>query len=157
VRGYRCERLAGERTVDRLDARVLREIASPVTAQHAERQVRGAGGVGRRHSGVRMLLELERRRPAVLHGVAEAMQRADAWIPAPGEDEFARAAHADQLVVDDVRRHAQERQVPPAAPDQLVPGGVRDQVREALERDRVGVADELVDRLPQRDDQNGNG
>ena len=59
---------------------------------------------------------------------------------------------ADHLVVDEVGRHPHERQIAPALPDQLVPGGVRDQVGEALERDDVAVAHELVDRVPQRDD-----
>ena len=36
-------------------------------------------------------------------------------------------------------------------PDQLVPGGVRDQMREALERDGVAVADELLDGSSQRE------
>ena len=43
-------------------------------------------------------------RPVVLDRVAEAVQRADARVPAPREDELARAARADQLVVD--RRRA---------------------------------------------------
>ncbi len=97
--------------------------------------------------GVRVLLELERRRPAVLDRVAQPVQRADARVAAPREDELARAAHPDQLVVDDVGRHPHERQVAPPLPDQLVPGRVRDQVREALERDDVAVAHELRDRL----------
>ena len=37
------------------------------------------------------------------------------------------------------------------------PGRVRDEVREALERDGVAVADECADRLVERLDQNGNG
>jgi hypothetical protein len=115
---------------------------------HAERQIRRARRVRRRHAGVRVLLELERLRPSVLDGVAKAVQRADAGIAAPREHELARAAHPDQLVVDHVRRHPHERQVPPALPDQLVPRRVRDQVREALERDDVAVVHELRDRLP---------
>ena len=59
---------------------------------------------------------------------------------------------ADQLVVDQVRRHADERQVAAALADQLVPGRVRDQVREALQRDGVAVAHESGDRLAERED-----
>ena len=128
------------------------EIAAAVAAQHAEREVRRAGRVRGRHAGVRVLLELERRRPAVLDRVAEPVQRADAGVAAPREDELPGAAHPDQLVVDDVGRHPDERQVAPPLADQLVPGRVRDQVREALERDGVAVADELGDRLGERDD-----
>ena len=133
--------------VDQRDGRPLGEVAPRVAAQDAERQVRRARRVGRRHSRVRVLLELERRRPAVLDRVAEAVERADAGVAAPREDELARAAHADQLVVDDVGRHPDERQVAPTLADDLVARRVRDQVREALERDDVAVADELGDRL----------
>ena len=137
---HRGELLAGERARQRRDARVRRKVAAAVAAQHAEREVRRAGRVRGRHARVRVLLELERRRPAVLDRVAEPVQRADAGVAAPREDELARAAHPDQLVVDDVRRHPDERQVAPLLPDQLVARGVRDQMREALERDGVAVA-----------------
>ena len=100
---------------------------------------------------MRVLLELERLGPPVFDGIAHAVQRTDAGIAAPGEDQFARATHPDQLVVDHVRRHANQRQVAPVLPDQLVPGGVRDQMREALERDGVAVADELLDGSSQRE------
>ena len=123
------------------------QVGAEVPAQNAERQVRGAGRVGGGHAGVRVLLDLERRRPAVLDRVAQPVQRADARVAAPREDELARAAHPDQLVVDHVRRHPDERQVAPALPDQLVAGGVRDQVGEALERDDVAVVHQVGDRF----------
>ena len=86
-------------------------------------------------------------RPPVLDGVAQPVQRADAGIAAPGEREPARAAHADHLVVDQVRRHAHEVQVATTLPDDLVPGRERDQVREAFERDAGAVAHVRGDRL----------
>ena len=89
-----------------------------------------------------VLLDLELAR---LDRVAEAVQRADARVAAPGEDQLARAAGADQLVVDDVRRHPHERQVALALADDLVPGGDGDQVGEALQRDGVAVVDEVGD------------
>ena len=60
------------------------------------------------------------------------------------------AAGADELVVDEVGRHAHEGEVAPALPDDLVAGGERDQVREALERDDVAVVDEARDRVGKR-------
>ncbi len=99
-----------------------------------------------------MLLELERRGPVVLDGVAKPVQRADAGVPAPREHELARAAHSDQLVVDDVGRHADECQVAPLLPDQLVAGRMRDQVREPLERDDVAVVHEVPNRVGERND-----
>jgi hypothetical protein len=104
---------------------------------------------------VAVLLDLERLGPRILDRVAEAMQRADARVAAPGEDELARAAGADQLVVDDVRRHPHERQVAAALTNELVPGRNGYQVGEALERDRVAVVDEVGDGMGQRGDGGG--
>ena len=89
------------------------------------------------HAGgcVAVLLELDRVRPAVFDGVAEAVQRADAWVAPVGEDELARRSDADQLVVEDVRGHPDQLEIPTALADQLVTGGERDQVREPFERD----------------------
>ena len=146
------EPLAGERARDPGDPGALREVVALVAADDAEGELRSTRRVRRRHSGVRMLFQLQRLGPAMFDRVAQAMERADARIAAPGEDELARAAHADQLVVDDVRRHAHERQVTPSLPDQLVAGGMGDEMREALECDDVPVTDELLDRLGDRND-----
>jgi hypothetical protein len=147
VRRHGGELLAGERARHGRDTSARGQVAAAVAAQDAEREVGRAGRVRRRHPRVRVLLDLERRRPAVLDGVPEPVQRADSGIAAPREDELARAAHPDQLVVHEVRRHPDQRQVAPALADQLVPRRVRDQVREALERDGVAVADECSHRL----------
>src|SRR5215211_9334383 len=101
---------------------------------------------------MRMLLELERPRPGVLDGVAHPVQRADAGISAPREDQLARAPHPDQLVVDYVGGHPDEAEVAALLPDQLVPGRVWDQMREPLERNGVAVAHELRDCVPQGTD-----
>ena len=88
-----------------------------------------------------MLLDRERLRPAVLDRVAQPVQRADAGIAAPGEHQLVGAAHADQLVVDQVRRHADQRQVLAALADDLVPGRERDEMGEAFHGDGVAVPD----------------
>ena len=49
-------------------------------------------------------------------------------------------------------RHPDEREVAPALADDLVAGGDRDQVGEALQGDRVAVVDELRDRVVERRD-----
>ncbi len=100
MRRHRRQLLARERTSDELDVRVhLREIGSEVAAEEGGRHAGGAGGVGVRHGGVAVLFDLERPRPAPLDGVAQAMERSDAGIAAPGEHQLARAAAADHLVV----------------------------------------------------------
>ena len=126
------------------------QLGAAIAAEHGERQARGAGLIGVGHGGVAVLLDLERPRPALLVGVAEAVQRADAGIAAPGEHHLLRRAHADQLIVDQVGRHAHQGQVLAALADGLVAGGVGDEVREALEGGGVAVADDLLDGFGKR-------
>ena len=98
------QHLAGVGAGDRADVRIdLRQVDALVAAEDGEGQVGRAGLVGVRHRGVGMLLERQRLRPAVLDRVAQPVERADAGIAAPGEDQLVRRAHADQLVVDEVR------------------------------------------------------
>jgi len=47
------------------------------------------------------------------------------------------------LIVDQIRRHADQVQAAPLLADDLVAGGKRNQVRETLECDALAVADEL--------------
>ena len=94
----------------------------------------------------------QRARPAVLarrRGTGAATRRR---VAAPGEDQLAGAAGADQLVVDDVRGHPDQRQVAPALPDDLVPGGERDEVGEPLQGHRVAVVDQVRHAVGQRDE-----
>ena len=127
------EPLAGERAFDRSDRVGLAdEVAACVAAKHGERQARRARGVPIRHPRVAVLLELERRGPAALDRVPEAVEAADARVASPREDEPPRAAHADQLVVDQVGCHPHEREIPPPLPDDLVPGRKRNKVGESL-------------------------
>ena len=58
------------------------------------------------NAGVRVFDDLKRPRPRVFHGVAQTVQRTNSRIPAPGENQFTRGAHADHLVIYQVRRHA---------------------------------------------------
>jgi glutaconate CoA-transferase subunit B len=152
-RAHRAQRLAGERARDLLDRRGMRgKIAARVAAEHGEWEPGGARGVAIRHAGVAVLLELELDGPPALDRVAEPVQAADARIAAPREDEPPGAAHPDQLVVDDVGRHAHEGQVAPAAPHELVARRERDQVRESFEGDRVAVRDERCHCVCERGD-----
>jgi hypothetical protein len=86
-----------------------------------------------------VLLDLQRPRPLVFDGIAEAVQRADARIAAPGEFHSARRTGADQLVVENVRRHADQKQILFALPDHFMAGGIGDQVGETLHGDGIAV------------------
>ena len=139
-RGHRGQLLAGERArIGAMRRRVLGQVGADVAAQHAERQARRAGHVARRHAAWLC--------SSISSGCGQPFSTASrkrCSEPTPGlpphENVSLRGAPgADQLVVDDVGRHPHQVQVAPALADDLVPGGVRDEVGEALERRRVAV------------------
>ena len=98
-------------------------------------------------AGMTVLFECERRRIAVLHGVPKAMQRANTGIPAPGEDQLSGTAHPDQLVVDHVRCHPDQSQVPPLLANDLMSGGKRDEMGEAFHGDGGAVGEQVGYRI----------
>ncbi len=65
-------------------------------------------------------------------------------LPPQEKTSLVDAAHADQLVVDQVRRHADQRQMLAALADDLVAGGMRNEMGEAFQRHRVAVADGMT-------------
>jgi hypothetical protein len=144
-RGHRGQPLTSERAGDRADRRVAGQTgqalqAGPaVPAQDRERHPGGAGHVPVGHPGVAVLLQLQRAGPGVLHRVTEPVQRADARVATPREDQLARAASPDELVVDDVRGHPDEGQIAPPLPDHFAPGGERDEVCETFHGHRIAV------------------
>ena len=143
--------LARIRTRDRLDARIdLRQVDADVATKHRERQVGRACVIGVGHAGVGMFLNGERVRPAILDGVADAMRRADSRIAAPREHKFFGAAHADHLIVDQIRRHADQRQATTLLANDLVACRERDQMCEALHGEGIAIVDVLGDRIMQR-------
>jgi hypothetical protein len=110
-------------------------------------QAGGTGFIGIGHGGVAVFLDLERAGPAVFVGIAEAAQRTDARVAAPGKDHLLHAAHADQLIVDQVRGHADQGQVLFLLPDDFVSGGVGNQVGKTFQGDHVAVKDVCGDRV----------
>ncbi|MCY1306785.1 hypothetical protein D9M70_566650 [compost metagenome] len=99
-----------------------------------------------------VFLYLQRPRPLVFDRVAEAVQRADAGIAAPGKFHAARRAHADQLVVENVGRHAHEIEVLAALADHLMARGIGDQMGEAFHGDGIAIPDIVADGLGERND-----
>jgi hypothetical protein len=150
-RRHRRQPLAGERTGDVLDVGVhLRQVDSEIAAKHRKRQPGRARLVGIGHGGVRMLLDRDRNRPAILVGVAETVQRSDAGIADPGEHELVGASHADELIVDEVGRHPDQGQMPAALADDLVSGREWDQMGEAFHGHRIAIPDGRFHGLGQR-------
>ena len=70
-------------------------------------------------------------------------------LPRIGEDHLPRQAHADHLVVDDVRRHADQREVLAALADRLVRRRMGDEMGEALEGDGIAIVEVFGDSLGQ--------
>ncbi len=150
-RRYGGQLLAGERAGDRRQRRrVPDEVGAAVAAQDCERQAGRPGGVAVGHPRMAVLFDLQRPWPAVLDRVAETVQRADARVAAPREDQLADAPCADHLVVDDVGGHPHDREIAPALANDLVTGGNRDEMREPFEGEGVAVVDQFGDRRAQR-------
>ena len=99
---------------------------------------------------MRVLFQFKLVRPSVLDGVAQPMQRADARVPTPRKDELGDATHPDQLVVDKVGRHSDQRQILAALADDLVAGSVRNEMREAFQSDGVAIMDGGFDGFRER-------
>ena len=147
------QRLAGEGAKDFADRRVVfREVRAAMGSQDGERQAGGARVVGAGHIGMAVLLDLKRERPSVFDGVAETVQRADAGVAAPRENQLFRAAHPDELVIYQIRRHADQRQVFLALTDDLVTRRMGDKVREAFHGHFVAIVDKARDRRGQGGD-----
>jgi hypothetical protein len=79
------------------------------------------------------------------------MQRTDAGIAAPGKGHALGATHADQLIVDQIGRHADQGQAFPFLADHFVSGGKRNQMREAFHRNGVAVFHIGFDRICERE------
>ena len=97
-----------------------------------------------------VLLQLQRVRPPVLNRVAQPVQRPYTGVAAPREHELARAAHTDELIVDQIRRHAYETQVALLLPHDLITGAEGYEMGEALHGDSGAVVNILRDSIMQR-------
>ena len=155
-RGHGDQLLPGERARDRRHLSAAHQVGSDIAAHQRAGHSGRAGRVAIGHARVAVLLDLDRPRPSVLDGVAEAVKRAHTRVSTVGEDETAGRSHPDHLVEDKIGRHPDQLELLLALAQQLVSGRERDQVGEPLQCDAVAVADELVDRLGQRDDLSHN-
>ena len=78
------------------------------------------------------------------------MERPDAGVSAPAEDQFVRSTHADELVVYHIWCHANQRKITSTLPDDLVPCLERDEVGEPFHRDHVLIVDQVGNRVVER-------
>src|SRR5207244_941540 len=82
-----------------------------------------------------------------LDRVSKSMQGTDTRVSAPGKNEFSDATCADQLVINQVGGHANQREILLLLPNDFVACGKRNEVSETLERNRIAVVYELVNGL----------
>ena len=104
---------------------------------------------------MRALDDGQRLRPIPFDRIAEAVQGTDPGIAAPGEGQAFGTPHADHLVADQIGCHADQMQPAAALTNDLVTGGKRDQMREALERHALTVAHVLRDGIGKRHQRHG--
>ncbi|MNX87170.1 hypothetical protein D3C86_1190840 [compost metagenome] len=97
-----------------------------------------------------VFFDFQRVWPLLLDRVTQTMQRTDARVTAPGENQLAGTTGTDQLVVDQVRGHPHQGQVFLALANDFVTRRRRDQVSEAFERNGIAVVYELLHRVVQR-------
>jgi hypothetical protein len=90
-----------------------------------------------------VLFDLEGTGEAVLHGVAETVQRPHSGVSSPGEDQPGSTSGSDQLVVDHVGGHPDQCQILLGLADHLMTGGDRDEMGEPLHGHRRPVGDEI--------------
>src|SRR5262249_16922133 len=87
----------------------------------------------------------ERARPVVLLGIPETMKQTEPWIAGPRKDELLGAAHADHLVVDDIRAHPDQREVPALLPNNFMARRKGHYMTAAFHRHTVAIVDEFLD------------
>src|SRR5580700_803227 len=109
--------------------------------------MRRAGCISRSHPRMGILFERQWIGPALLYGIAKTMQRPNAGIAAPRKYQLRRAPRTDQLIVDQIRSHADQSQIAPFLPDNFVPRGERNEVCEAFQSHYITVANHFLDRL----------
>ena len=84
-----------------------------------------------------VLLDSERSREIALDRPPDSVQRADAGVAEPAEDELSGGSGGHHLVHQEIRREADQGEIPPPLPDDFVARGKGDQMGEPLEDHRV--------------------
>ena len=103
------------------------------------------------HAVMAVLLNLEERFARGERGgfgaATNRVERSNARVAEPAEDQLLGAPCGNHLVVDEIRCHAGERQVATLLADDLVPRSERDAVGESFDCNRIAVVDVRGDRV----------
>jgi hypothetical protein len=75
------------------------------------------------------------------------MERTDAGIAAPRENQLCSHAHADHLIIDEIGRHSNERQTLFPLPDNLVAGCERNEMREPFAGKVIAIVNQFGNRF----------
>ena len=111
-RGHAGERFAGERAGDELDVRVdRREIRSPIAPKERGRHAAGAGSVRVGHRRVTVLFDLQRTRPRCSTASRSRCSDPTPGLPPQENTSFCAQPASDHLVVEQVGRHPDQREI----------------------------------------------
>jgi hypothetical protein len=92
-----------------------------------------------------MLFHFQGAGPLLLDCIPQAVQGTNPWVTSPGKDQLPRATGADELIVYQVWRQPDQCQIAPALPNDFVPGGKRNQMREAFEGNSIAITHSILD------------
>src|SRR2546428_5861094 len=148
-RGDKYDRIAAEGIVRAAEGRVRREdLAAEERARRDVRRAQGAREERQSDGEVAVVLDGDPPRDPLLRRAAVAVREPGGHVADPRRHDLRYAPRADELVEEDVRDRADEREVAPTLTDQLVTGTEWDRrLERATHRDGRTVGHEARDRL----------
>ena len=130
-------------------ARHATQIRIDILAHQPERQAARPRLIGHRHLSVRVLDVSQRRRPRGRDRIPKPVQRPNTGITRPGERHPTRAPHADHMVIDQIRGHADEMQIAPALADHFVAGCEWNEMSKAFHGHTLAIVHMALNRCGQ--------
>src|SRR5262249_3679773 len=131
---------------------VLRQFGACVRTQNCERKIRCASNVGVGKIAMTVFLDFERRRPILFDSVAQTVQGTDAGISTPRKNQLLCAARANELVVNDVGSHSNQREVLSALANDFMACGEGNQMSETFHGYGVAIVNVRANCVLQRSD-----
>src|SRR6266700_427925 len=126
-------------------------VRAKVASQREEREASCSGNVAPYHAIMGVFFKFKWSGNVFFDGTTKAMQWANAGVAQVAEHHLPRYACRHHLIVDQVRRHPNQRQVAAVLANDLMSSGKTDEGSKAFNSNRHPVMDILGDRLFQRE------
>src|SRR2546421_11926598 len=126
-------------------------VRAKVASQREEREASCSGNVAPYHAIMGVFFKFKGSGNAFFDGTTKAMQWANAGDAQVAEHHLPRYACRHHLIIDQVRRHPNQRQVAAVLANDLMSSGKTDEGSKAFYGNRHPVMDILGDRLFQRE------